>query len=52
MTEPTLDPWEMFCHMCKQVVENENVLLDVVIFPGGMEMSLVPYDEEDECESD
>jgi predicted RNA-binding protein associated with RNAse of E/G family len=43
-----MDPWELFCHLCKTVVEEQDVYLDVLITPAGVEMMLMPMDEEDE----
>lgn len=42
-----MDPWDVFAELCKQVVENENVYLDVLITHYGIEMKLMPYNEED-----
>lgn len=50
-----MDPWELFSELCRQVVENGNVYLDVTILGGNVSMTLWPYcpdiddDEEDEC---
>ena len=43
-----MDPWEVFSEMCKRVVEEQNVFLDVLIINGMVEMMLMPYDEEEE----
>lgn len=45
-----MDPWEMFSEMVRQVVENENVVLEVSIINGLIEMSLAPIMLEGEDE--
>ena len=40
-----MDPWEMFSEMCKQVVENGNVYLDVTIYNDQIYMKLWPYND-------
>ena len=45
--EITMDPWEMFSEMCRQVVENGNVYLDVNICGEQIFMTLWPYDDEE-----
>lgn len=45
-----MDPWEMFSEMCRQVVENQNVVLEVSIINGLIEMSLAPIMLEGEDE--
>lgn len=47
-----MDAWELFCELCKQVVENQNVYLEVVIIPGSIEMRLYPVDEEENDDPD
>jgi len=42
-----MDPWKLFCHLCKTVVEEQDVYLDVLITPAGVEMMLMPMDEEE-----
>lgn len=42
-----MDAWEIFSELCKKVVEEQNVYLDVLITAGGIEMMLMPLDEED-----
>lgn len=42
-----MDPWELFCHLCETVVEEQGVYLDVLITPAGVEMMLMPMDEEE-----
>lgn len=42
-----MDPWEMFSEMCRRVVTEQNVYLDVMITPTIIEMELLPYDKED-----
>ena len=45
-----MDPWEMYSEMVRQVVENENVVLEVSIINGLIEMSLAPIMLEGEDE--
>jgi len=47
-----MDPWQMFAFMCKTVVENGNVGLEVVLTNGMIQMHLIPvsFDYEDEDE--
>lgn len=45
-----MDPWKMFSEMVRQVVENENVVLEVSIINGLIEMSLAPIMLEGEDE--
>lgn len=47
-----MDPWKMFCELCKRVAEEQNVYLDVIITEGLTEMMLMPYDEDWEEEDD
>lgn len=42
-----MDSWELFCHLCKTVVDEQNVFLDIRITSKGIEMMLMPMDEED-----
>ena len=42
-----MDSWEPFCHLCKTVVDEQNVFLDILITSKGIEMMLMPMDEED-----
>jgi hypothetical protein len=42
-----MDPWGVFSELCRQVVEEGNVFLDVLIYKNGIEMQLMPLDEED-----
>jgi hypothetical protein len=42
-----MDPWDVFSELCRQVVEEGNVFLDVLIDKNGIEMQLMPLDEED-----
>jgi len=48
-----MDPWALFSELCKIVVTEQNVYLDVLITGNGIEMMLMPmYDcEEDEDET-
>ena len=46
-----MDAWEIFCELCRRVVEEQNVYLDVLITTKGIEMQLRPLDDEEEdCE--
>lgn len=47
-----MDPWEMFSEMVRQVVENQNVVLEVSIINGLIEMSLAPIMLEGEDEDE
>ncbi len=42
-----MDPWDVFSELCRRVVEEGNVFLDVLIYKNGIEMQLMPMDEED-----
>lgn len=42
-----MDPWDVFSELCRRVVEEGNVYLDVLICKNGIEMQLRPLDEED-----
>ena len=44
-----MDPWEMFCELCKRVVEDQNVYLDVLVTASGVQMMLMPIED---CEGD
>ena len=41
-----MDAWEIFSELCRRVVEEQNVYLDVMITAVGVEMMLMPLDEE------
>ena len=43
-----MDPWELFSEMCKTVVEEQNVYLDVLVTGNGIEMMLRPLKEGEE----
>lgn len=43
-----MNPWELFCHLCKTVVEEQDVYLDILVTPVGVEMMLMPMDKEDD----
>ena len=45
-----MDAWEIFSELCKKVVEEQNVYLDVMITAVGIEMMLMPMDEEEDDE--
>lgn len=40
-----MDPWELFSELCKIVVQEQNVYLDVLISGNGIEMMLMPMDD-------
>lgn len=46
-----MDPWKLFSELCRLVVEEQNVYLEVFIFDGRIKMELYPFItfEEDEC---
>ena len=39
-----MDPWDVFSELYRQVVEEGNVFLDVLIYKNGIEMQLMPLD--------
>lgn len=41
-----MDAWEMFSELCKLVVEEQNVMLQVFIGETGVQMILLPINEE------
>ena len=43
-----MDPWELFSELCKIVVEEQNVFLDVLVTEKGIEMMLMPTEDEDD----
>lgn len=43
-----MDAWEIFCELCKRVVENHNVYLEVFISREGVTMQLMPYGDDEE----
>lgn len=43
-----MDAWEMFSELCKIVVTEQNVYLDVLITGNGIEMMLMPMDDEED----
>ena len=43
-----MNPWELFCHLCKTVVEEQDVYLDILVTPVGVEMMLMPMDKEED----
>lgn len=43
-----MDPWELFSELCKIVVTEQNVYLDVLISGNGIEMMLMPMDDEED----
>jgi hypothetical protein len=47
-----MDPWEMFSEMCRRVAVDQNVVLEVSIINGLIEMSLAPAILEEDSEGD
>jgi hypothetical protein len=47
-----MDPWEMFAEMCRRVVVDQNVVLEVSIINGMIEMNLSPAILEEDNEGD
>ncbi len=43
-----MDAWEIFSELCRRVVEEQNVYLDVMITAVGVEMMLMPWEEGDD----
>ena len=41
----SMDPWEVFSELCRQVVEEQNVYLEVIISNGAIGMSLYPLED-------
>lgn len=42
-----MDAWDMFCYLCKIVVESGEVYLDIFLTENGIKMMLRPYDEKE-----
>ena len=47
-----MDPWEMFAEMCRRVVVDQNVVLEVSIINGMIEMNLSPAILEEDSEGE
>lgn len=47
-----MDPWELFSELCRKVVEEQNVALEVTIYGNCIFMELWPYNDEDWEEED
>lgn len=47
-----MDPWQLFSELCQRVVEDQNVYLDVLITPAGIEMMLMPLEEDEDEDMD
>ena len=46
-----LDPWMVFCEMCRRVTEDKSAVLNVYLLPNGsIEMDLIPLDEDEDEE--
>ncbi len=43
-----MDPWLIFSELCRRVVEEQNVYLDILITGNGIEMMLMPLEEYDD----
>ncbi len=43
-----MDPWEVFSHLCKTVVEEQNCILEIMLAPSGISMQLIPLGEGEE----
>lgn len=43
-----MDHWELFSELCKIVVQEQNVFLDVLVTEKGIEMMLMPTEDEDD----
>lgn len=43
-----MDPWQIFSELCKVVVEEQNVFLDILVTKQGVEMMLMPMEEDDD----
>jgi hypothetical protein len=41
-----MDPWKLFSELCRLVVEEQNVYLEITILGGHIQMALWPYNEE------
>lgn len=41
-----MNPWEIFSELCRMVVEKQNVYLDVLITGSGIEMMLMPVEDD------
>lgn len=44
------DPWDVYSELCRQVVEEGNVYLDVFVYENGIHMQLMPMDDDFEEE--
>lgn len=40
------DVWKLISTLCREVVENQNVFLEINVLPTGMLVSLYPYDDD------
>lgn len=47
-----MDPWDVFSELCRQVVEEGNVFLDVFVYENGIHMKLMPMDDDFEEEDE
>lgn len=42
-----MDPWKLVSELCRIVVKEQNVYLEVSIFDGHIQMALWPYNTDD-----
>lgn len=50
-----MDPWRLFSELCRKVVEEQNVVLEVAIVGDRILMSLAPvaeYEDDDDYEDE
>lgn len=47
-----MNPWDIFSELCKKVVEEQNVYLEVLITNAGIEMMLMPLEGYDDGDYD
>lgn len=47
-----MDPWQIFSELCRRVVEEQNVYLDVTIIGNNIQMTLTPIDRYDDFEDE
>lgn len=45
-----MDPWRIFCELCKLVVKEQNIFLDVLVTNNSIEFQLKPLEELDKEE--
>jgi len=47
-----MELWELISMLCKRVVEDQNVFLDILITSNGWEVQLMPLGEDEEDEDE